>query len=123
MAEKSKRAKTAKARPGPVTFAEVRRMALALPGVAEKRSYGTPGFRVGKRFFFRLRDDGETLAVRIDFDTREALLMGNPAAFFITEHHRGYPAICVRLSAVRRPELESLLKQSWKMEFGPSNRG
>ena len=25
------------------------------------------------RFFFRLREDGATLAVRIDFDTREAL--------------------------------------------------
>jgi hypothetical protein len=82
--------------------------------VIEGTSYRTPAFRVGKKFFFRLREDGATLAIRIDFDTREALMQANPEAFFITEHYRGYPAMCVRLAAVRRAELESLLEQSWR---------
>ena len=97
-----------------VTFAVARRLALALPGVVEGTSYRTPAFRVAGKFFFRLREDGESLAIRIDFDTREALLQANPRAFFITDHYRGYPAMCVRLSTVRRPELKAVLEQSWR---------
>lgn len=98
----------------PVTFAVARRLALALPGVAEGTSYGTPAFRIAGRYFFRLREDGESLAIKIDFDTREALLQANPRAFFITDHYRGYPAMCVHLSAVRLPELKALLEESWR---------
>jgi hypothetical protein len=89
-------------------------MALALPGVVEGTSYRTPAFRVAGRYFFRLREDGATLALRIDFDTREALLQANPKAFFITDHYRGYPAILVRLATVRRAELQAVLKQAWR---------
>ena len=106
--------KRRRSRGRPVTFAAARRLALALPGVVEGTAYRTPAFRVAGRFLFRLREDGETLAVRIDFDTRDALLAANPKAFFITDHYRGYPAMCVRLSAVGRGELESLIERSWR---------
>jgi len=82
--------------------------------VVEGTSYGTPAFRIGNRFFFRLREDGDSLAVKIDFDTRDALLQANPRAFFITDHYRGYPAMCVRLSTVRQQELKALLEESWR---------
>ena len=101
-----------------MTFAVARRLALALPGVVEGSAYRTPAFRIGGRFFFRLREDGESLAIRVGFDTREALLQANPRAFFITDHYRGYPAMCVRLSTVRQPELKALLEQSWR-EIAP----
>ena len=107
-------ARTAPKRPPRVTFAVARRLALVLPGVTEGTSYGTPSFKVEGKFFFRIREDGGSLAVRIDFDTREALLQANPRAFFITDHYRGYPAMCVRLSTVRRSELKSVLEQSWR---------
>jgi hypothetical protein len=103
-----------KAAARPVTFAVARRLALALPGVVEGTAYRTPAFRVEKKFFFRLREDGATLAIRIDFDTREALMQARPEAFFITDHYKGYPAMCVRLATVRRTELEALLEQSWR---------
>ena len=108
------RAASPKSPSRPVTFAVARRLALALPGVVEGTSYRTPAFRVGGKFFFRLREDGESLAVRIDFDTREALLQANPRAFFITDHYVAYPAMCVHLSAVRPAELKALLEQSWR---------
>jgi hypothetical protein len=97
-----------------VTFAVARRLALALPGVVEGTSYKTPAFRIAGRYFFRLREDGDSLAVKIDFDTRDALLRANPRAFFITDHYRGWPAMCVRLSTVRQPELKALLEESWR---------
>jgi hypothetical protein len=111
-----------KAQPRRVTFAGARRLALALPGVVEGTCYGTPAFRIAGRFFFRLREDGESLAIKIDFDTREALLQANPRAFFLTDHYRGYPAMCVHLSTVRLPELKALLAESWRFIMG-SGRG
>jgi hypothetical protein len=97
-----------------VTFAVARRLALALPGVTEGTSYGTPSFKVQGKFFFRIREDGGSLAVRIAFDTREALLQADPRAFFITDHYLGYPAICVRLANVRRSQLKSVLEEAWR---------
>ena len=39
-----------------VTFATVRRIARAFPGVMEGTSYGTPALRVGKKFLARMRE-------------------------------------------------------------------
>lgn len=105
--------KTPKSRRRRVTFAVARRLALALPGVTEGTSYGTPAFKIAGKFFFRLREDGKSLAIKIDFDTRDALLQANPDAFYITDHYVGWPAMCVRLATVKLPELKALLKESW----------
>ncbi len=108
------RIRSAKGRSRPVTFAVARRLALALPGVTEGTSYGTPACKVAEKFFFRLREDGASLAIKIDFDTREALLQANPKAFFITDHYVGWPAMCVRLATVKLPELKALLEHCWR---------
>jgi hypothetical protein len=97
-----------------VTFETVRRLALALPEVEEGTSYGTPAFRVRGKFLARLREDLDSLAVRIDFDAREVLMTANPETFYITDHYRGYPAILVRLSTVDLDELRDVLEQAWR---------
>jgi hypothetical protein len=106
--------RTSPRKPRPVTFAVARRLALALPCVAEGTSYCTPAFKIAGKFFFRLREDAVSLAVRIDFDTRDALLKANSKAFFITDHYKGYPAVCVQLSAVGQRELKLLLDEAWR---------
>jgi hypothetical protein len=73
-----------------MTFLDARRIALALPGVEKGPSYGTSGFRVSGKLFARVKEDGVTLVVRTDRDTREALLEANPSTFFVTPHYRGY---------------------------------
>lgn len=97
----------------PVTFATVREIALALPGVEEGTAYGTPAFRIRGKFFLRLREDGESLAVKISFDERELLMRADPEAFFLTDHYRGYPAILIRMSAITRSALAEVLEQAW----------
>ena len=76
-----------------VTFDDVRQLALALPEVEEGTSYGTPAFKVKGKFLSRLKEDGETLVVRIDMDERDVLMAANPETFYITDHYRGYPAM------------------------------
>ncbi len=92
----------------------MRRLALALPGVEEGLSYGTPAFRVKGKFLARLKEDGGSLVVKIDFDEREALMAADPETFYITDHYRGYPAMLVRLSSVHPDDLRRLLEGAWR---------
>ena len=96
-----------------VTWNAVRRLAGALPRTVEGTSYGTPAFHIGKKYWFRLKEDGESIAIRISFDEREILMRAKPKTFYITNHYRDYPAVLVRLSAISEGEMKDLLQRSW----------
>jgi hypothetical protein len=98
-----------------VTFAAVRRLALAFPGIDEGTSYGTPAFRVRGKFLVRLREDGESLAVKCGFDERDLRIQADPATFFTTDHYRGYPTVLVRLATVDPADLRDVLEQAWRL--------
>ncbi|QSQ27259.1 MmcQ/YjbR family DNA-binding protein [Pyxidicoccus parkwayensis] len=98
-----------------LTFDAVREMALTLPGMEEATSYGTPSFKVNKKFIARLHPDGESLVLKVDPEAREVLTRADPETFFFTEHYAGYPEyLLVRLSKVRREMLAKLLEEAWK---------
>jgi hypothetical protein len=103
-------------RPARVTLATVRRLVLALPGVEEGLSYGTPGFRVRGKFLARLWEDGETLVVKCGDDERDFRMKADPETFFITEHYRGYPTVLVRLARVSEDDLQAVLEQAWRRQ-------
>jgi len=92
----------------------VRRAAVGLPDVVESTSYGTPSLKVRGKFFTRLKEDGKTLVVLADFDSRDSMLRLQPKVFYLTDHYRDYPAVLVRLAAIRRPQLRELLADSWR---------
>jgi len=87
----------------PVTFETVRQLALALPGVEEGTSYGTPAWKVKGKLFARQHQDGESLVISVDFDQREMLMAEQPETFYITDHYLNYPWMLVRLAKVRAP--------------------
>jgi hypothetical protein len=91
-------------------------MAARLPGVEQATSYGTPSLHVRKKFLARLKEDGETIAIRVDFLDRDVLLQLDPAAFYLTDHYRDYPAMLVRLGQVRPQLLAELLEQAWRRQ-------
>jgi hypothetical protein len=98
------------------TWTAVCRLALKLPGVEQGTCYGTPALRVRKKFLARLKEDGESVAIRIDFADREVLLDLDPAAFYLTDHYRPYPAMLIRLKLVRRDMLGRILEQAWRSQ-------
>ena len=98
------------------SWQEVCRLALRLPGVVEGTSYGTPALHVGKRFLARLKEDGETIAIKIDFPDRDVLLELDPLAFYLTDHYRPYPAILVRLRHVPVGLLGQVIEQAWRLQ-------
>lgn len=95
-------------------FDDARAIALALDGVTEGTSYGTPALKVGGKLLARLREDGETLVVPVDLDAREMLLRSDPETFYITDHYAPYPWVLVRLPRVARATLAALLEEGWR---------
>jgi len=96
-----------------VTWEDVARAGLVLPEVEEATSYGTPALRLRGKLLVRLRDDGETLALRVDPEERLALVHEQPEIFYVTPHYQDYPFVLVRLAAADRGEPEELLAEAW----------
>ncbi len=97
-----------------VSFEDVRRLALALPGVEDGTSYGTPALKVRGKLFLRLREDGETLVVPADDAAREYWMKIDPDAFFMTDHYVGYDRLLVRLPRVRETALKAVIESGWR---------
>jgi hypothetical protein len=97
-----------------VSEAELRAIALALPGVEAGLSYGTPAYKLKGKLIARLHQDGESLVVKAGFDERELWMQKDPASFFSTDHYRDHPFLLVRLARVREAELRELLEAAWR---------
>ena len=96
----------------------LRRIALSFAGVEEGTSYGTLAYRVSKKFLCRMKEDGESLAIRMEFAEREMLIEGEPATFYITEHYRNYPMVLIHLSKVHPEELKRIFANAWRQYAG-----
>ena len=114
-----------------VTFDQVRKLALALPGAEEGTMYGGVAFRVGGHMFAcqptHRSAEPNSLVVRIDFDERDELLRIEPDTYYITDHYVGYASILVRLSRVHPDAISGLLRTAYnfvgaKPKPRPSNK-
>ena len=112
------------------TQADVRRIALSLPGTEEAPD----------RFAFSVRNKGKlkgfvwvwleriapkqprvpqpkVIAVRVaSLDDKEFLLSADPEKFFTEPHYNGYPAVLVRLPAVSARELRPIITEAWRCQ-------
>ncbi|MCW2863541.1 MAG: hypothetical protein JWP48_5249 [Actinoallomurus sp.] len=104
---------------------DVRRLALALPHVAEIDSDGLD-FRVaGKGFVWSYpeRTPGKPRLIRTDIAVlfvgdeaeKQALLLGEPDLFFTTPGYDGLPLVMLRLAEVKVERLRELLTDAWRM--------
>jgi hypothetical protein len=99
----------------PLTFKDVRKIALSLEKVEEGTSYGTPGFKVDGKLLARLREDGESLVVGTTFEEREEMMAAEPETYYITDHYLKYPWVLVRLSRVHSDSLRDLLSRALRL--------
>ena len=112
------------------THAQVRRIAMALPGVSESDAKNDFGFSVehkgkpkGFVWLWKERVDPKkgrvpnpgVLAVRVPNLAQKDLIIANdPAKFFTEPHYDGFPAILVRLRAVTVADLRALIPEAWR---------
>jgi hypothetical protein len=110
------------------TWADVRRIAMALPEVTEETKWGTAAWCVrGKGFVWERplgKGDlaalgerapaGDVLGVRVpDLGVKEALLADDPRVYFTTPHFDGYPAVLVELEQAAVADLEEVIPEAW----------
>jgi hypothetical protein len=104
---------------------DVRRLALALPHVAEIDSDGFD-FRVADKGFvwsYPERTPGKPRVIRTDIAVlfvgdeaeKQALLLGESGLFFTTPGYDGLPLVMLRLAAVEVERLRELVTDAWRM--------
>jgi len=101
-----------------VTWDTVRALALSLPGVVEGTSYGTTAFKVNGKLIARFHQNGESLAIKVEYSTREVLMGANPKTYYITDHYRCWPWMLIRIANVHPEELRQLLEDAWRSLAG-----
>jgi hypothetical protein len=105
--------------------AQVRKIALSLPGAVEIESEGFD-FRVaGKGFVWSYpeRTPGARRVIRTDIAVlfvgdeaeKQALLKGEPELFFTTAGYDGWPLVMLRLDNVGVRRLKELVTDAWQM--------
>ena len=99
-----------------IDFNFVREIALALPGVEEGTTFGTPSLKVRGKLLTCLAihrsAEPNTLAVRIDYDQRDELIDADPSVYYLTDHYVNYPVVLARLSRINEDALRDLLDMS-----------
>ncbi len=104
---------------------DVRRLALALPGVEEIDSDGFD-FRVAGRGFvwsYPERLPGRPREIRTDIAVlyvgdeaeKQALVLGEPQLFFAAPGYDGWPLVMLRLDEVDAERLAELIVDAWRM--------
>ena len=110
------------------TQADVRRIALSLPGT-EESDHGfafdveVKGKR--KRFVWAWKEridprkarvpNPAVLAVRVaTLGQKDTLISAEPRKFFTEPHYNGFPAILVRLAEVGAKDLRELIAEAWR---------
>ena len=95
--------------------ATLRRLALALPEAEEGTLLRHAGWRVRRSIFARLREDGESVVVKVDPAEGEILLAAEPGRVL---RHAALPrlsdVVLVRLAAIEEDELAEVLAESWR---------
>lgn len=96
------------------TLQTLRNLAARLPGSREESSYGTPGFKVGKKLFARMHQKEEAIVILLNSVEEQAnLIDSNPDIFYITDHYIGHAAILVR-PEIPEDEFFKLLEHAWR---------
>ena len=109
---------------------DVRRIALALPETVE----ADDGFHFSVRNKNKLKGfawvwqerivpkkprvpNPAVLAVRVaSLDAKDILLAMDPETFFTEPHYDGFPAVLVRLAAVKPRQLQQLIEEAWRCQ-------
>jgi hypothetical protein len=102
-----------------VDFDTVRTIALELPGVEESTTYGSPCFKAHGKLLtciaINRSVEPDSLAVRVDVDSRAAMIADDPAVYYLTDHYVNYPFVLVRMKCIQPEALKDLLGMAWRL--------
>ena len=98
------------------TFDDVRRIAMSLPETAEVLTWGTDvTFRIGKKIFAIGGDGASHVSIKASLDSQSDLVYRDPDTFAPAPYVGRYGWINVDLERIDLGELETLLRQAWRL--------
>jgi hypothetical protein len=92
---------------------QVRRLALALPEVSEHPHFNRAAFKVKKKIFATLADDGKDLNVFVE-DVQCEVMTAVDSKAYETRHWGKTPYLHVHLAAAKARDVEVLLESAWE---------
>jgi hypothetical protein len=97
-----------------MTRDEVHALVMSLPAIEEGTSYGKPSYKLGGKFFTRMRVVDESIVLKMSFDEREMLLEADPEVFFLTDHYAPWPYVLAWIEHIAPDQLRSILTRAWR---------
>ena len=91
------------------TWADVRRLCLALPEAEERKQT----FRTNGRIFVNMSHEEGAISTRAPQEELELLIQARPDVYFLTPHYEGWDAVLVRLDAVDEEELAGRIEDAY----------
>jgi len=101
------------------TPTDVKKIALALDGVAEVDHWGRPSYRTTKRIFGVMRPDG--LYLNLPDERKEFLFAADPKTF-VKYMWGARPNVIVQLPRVSKKELAALIGEAWEFAQPPPKK-
>ena len=100
-----------------LSFDSVIELGLKLPGVNESPYYGARALKLNSKMLactpVNKSAEVNSVVVAMSFEQRAALLKKSPSLYYVTDHYAPHPAMLIRLSKIRRAELERTLRMAW----------
>jgi len=97
-----------------MTFKQIEALAKDLPRVETGTTWGSPALKVDGQMFAVIPThksaEPNSLAVRIAFADRDAMIEDDPQTFYVKAHYLDYPCVLVCLSRIHNDALRDLLR-------------
>ena len=90
-----------------------REIALGLPEVSERETWGHPTFRIGEKMFMSMAADGTTATVKATKEEQAACVGSDPDTFFVPKYVGQHGWIGIVLDRVDPEELRELVTDAW----------
>lgn len=115
------------------TYDEIRKIAMALPGVtegSERFAFSVPVKGKEKGFLWtwservhpkkpKVINPNVVAIITPNLMAKDLLIESEPDKYFTEPHYNGYPAVLVRLEAVTADDLQDLIVEAWRAKAPP----
>ena len=97
-----------------ITGKELRELALSLPEVEERETWGEATFRVRDRIFVMLSPDEHSAALRTSKLEQEALVGSQPETFAVSAYTGRFGWVQIRLRGIGPELAQRVITNAWK---------
>jgi hypothetical protein len=89
-------------------------MAMSLPDVIERQTWGKPTFRVQNKLFVTLAPDGSSATLKSSPEEQQALIAADPDTFTTAAYLGRHGWITVLLKPADKGDVEELVTDAWR---------